>query len=262
MSTHYQTEDEIAAVVQGFESCTTGKDDFPHSRHLAVAVWYLRDSTVEQAFERMRSGLLRFLNHHGIGQGIYKEELTRAWVNLVQSELEGLDQSLSLVTLTNTVIERLSDPQAVFARYPNNLKLQSERAISYQVTERTPSVEEYNCVRQAAGLSVKDPRAAERGLSNTLFAVCISNDETVVGIGRVIGDGGLFYDIVDIAVVAEHQKQGVGKLIMTALMGYIDENALPGSIVCLMANKGVAPFYEKFGFKARDADMPGMMIRK
>ncbi len=248
--------------MQGFESCTTGKDDFPHNKHLAVAVWYLRNSTVEQAFERMRAGLLRFLNHHGIGQGIYKEELTRAWINLVQSELEGLEKNLPLVTITNTVIERLSDARAVFARYPDNFKLRSEREMSYHAIQRTPTVEEYNRVRQAAGLSVKNPVAAERGLANTLFAVCIIHNETVVGIGRVIGDGGLFYNIVDIAVVAEHQKQGVGKQIMKALMKYVEENALPSSIVCLMANKGVAPFYEKFGFKARAADMPGMMIRK
>lgn len=129
MNTHYKTEAEIEAVVQGFESCTTGKDDFPHGKHLAVAVWYLRNSTVELAFERMRAGLLRFLNHHGIGQGIYKEELTRAWINLVQNELEKLDPNLPLVTVTNTVIERLSDMNAVFDRYPDNLALQRERKI-------------------------------------------------------------------------------------------------------------------------------------
>jgi GNAT superfamily N-acetyltransferase len=262
MESHYQTEAEIETVVQGLESCTTAKDDFPHRKHLVVAVWYLRNSTVEQAVEKMRSSLLRFLDHHGLGRDIYKEELTRAWINLVQSELELLDPHLSLVTATNIVIDRLNDVQAVLARNPNNLALQSERKMSYQVVERIPTVEEYNRVRQSAGLGGKDPVAAERGLANTLFAVCIFSEDTVAGIGRVIGDGGLFYDIVDIAVVAEHQKRGVGKLIMTALMGYIDAHALPTSIVCLMANKGVATFYEKFGFKARDADMPGMMIRK
>jgi hypothetical protein len=49
---------------------------------------------------------------------------------------------------------------------------------------------------------------------------------------------------------------------MDALMKYIDIHARPSSIICLMANKGVAPFYEKYGFKAREPDMPGMMIRK
>jgi predicted NAD/FAD-binding protein len=127
MESHYQTEAEIESVVQGLESCTTGKDDFPHRKHLVVAVWYLRDSTAEQAFAKMRASLLRFLEHHGLDRGIYKEELTRAWINLVQSELEQLGPNVSLVEAANTVIERLSDVQAVFARYPNNLALQSER---------------------------------------------------------------------------------------------------------------------------------------
>ncbi len=129
MKSHYQTEAEIEAVVQGLESCTTAKDDFPHRKHLTVAVWYLRNSTAEQAFEKMRSNLLRFLDHHGISREKYKEELTRAWINLLQSELEKLDPNLSLVTVTNAVIERLSDMNAVFDRYPDNLLLQRERKI-------------------------------------------------------------------------------------------------------------------------------------
>jgi GNAT superfamily N-acetyltransferase len=132
----------------------------------------------------------------------------------------------------------------------------------YAVIERTPEVSEYNRVRQAASLSVKDELAVQHGLANTLYAVCVVRDGMTVGIGRVIGDGGLFYDIVDVAVIKEHQRKGVGKMIMDALMSYIDAHARPTSIVCLMANKGIAPFYEKFGFKARDTDMPGMVIRK
>jgi GNAT superfamily N-acetyltransferase len=134
--------------------------------------------------------------------------------------------------------------------------------MSYLVIERTPTVREYNEVRQAAGLRVKDEIAARNGLANTLYAVCIVHDEVVVGIGRVIGDGGLFYDIVDIAVVAEYQRQGIGKMIMKALLAYIDAHARPSSLICLIANKGVAPFYEKFGFEAREPDMPAMIIRK
>jgi len=133
---------------------------------------------------------------------------------------------------------------------------------AYNVSERTPTVEEYNRVRRAAGLSVKDETAARRGLANTLYAVCVVCDGTTVGIGRVIGDGGLFYDIVDVAVVAAHQQRGVGHMIMAALMRYIDAHARPTALVCLMANKGIAPFYERYGFRARDPDMPGMIIRK
>lgn len=134
--------------------------------------------------------------------------------------------------------------------------------MNYTVVERTPTVEEYNDVRRAAGLTVKDVVAAERGLANSRFAVCVLFGEIAIGIGRVIGDDGLFYDIVDVAVVAEHQGRGVGNLIMTSLMKYVDAQAQPSSLVCLMANHRLAPFYEKYGFKSRDADMPGMIIRK
>jgi hypothetical protein len=127
MATQYQTESEIESLVQGLESCTIGKDDFPHRKHLTVAVWYLRQGTVEQAFEKMRTSLLRFLDHHGVNREKYKEELTRAWINLVHEVLETLDPNLSLVTLTNTVVERLGDLDAVFQRYPDNLELQPER---------------------------------------------------------------------------------------------------------------------------------------
>ncbi|HEV7860152.1 MAG TPA: GNAT family N-acetyltransferase [Pyrinomonadaceae bacterium] len=135
-------------------------------------------------------------------------------------------------------------------------------AVGYTVVERVPTVEEYNRVREAAGLSVKDSIAAQRGLANTLYGVCIEHERVTIGIGRVIGDGGLFYDIVDVAVVPEHQKKGVGEMLMSALMNYLNTHARPTSLICLMANKGVAPFYEKYGFKARDPDMPGMNIRK
>lgn len=132
----------------------------------------------------------------------------------------------------------------------------------HQITERAPTVAEYNRVRRAAGLSVKDETATERGLAGTLYAVCVLLCKEIIGIGRVIGDGGLFYDIVDVAVVAEHQKKGVGKMIMDALMSYVDAHAPPTSLICLMANKGIAPFYKRYGFTEREKDMPGMVVRK
>lgn len=133
---------------------------------------------------------------------------------------------------------------------------------TYTVVERTPTVEDYNRVRASAGLMVKDEIAAERGLANTLHAVCITCGETTVGIGRVIGDGGLFFDIVDIAVMAEHQRKGVGNMIMKSLMNYIEAHARPTALISLMANRGVAQFYERYGFRVRDPDMPAMQIRK
>lgn len=109
MKDHYQTEDEIDAVVSGFEQCTTGKSDFTHLSHLTVAVYYLRNSTPDETFQKMSAGLFRFLDHHGLDRAKYDAQLTRSWIALVQSVIEQLDSKLSLVTVTNTVLERLGD---------------------------------------------------------------------------------------------------------------------------------------------------------
>ena len=108
---HYKSEAEIEAVVQGFESCTTGADDFKHRSHLTVAVWYLRNST--PAFQKMCSGLLRFLDHHGVGRKKYNEQLTLGWIKLIQETIEEMNPDLSLLQVTNMVIDRLGDSRVV-----------------------------------------------------------------------------------------------------------------------------------------------------
>ena len=109
MKDHYQNEQEIEAVVSGFETCTTGKDEFTHRSHLTVAVYYLYNSTPEQAFEKMRSGLFRFLDHHGVGPAKYNEQLTRSWITLIQNVIAQMKPDISLLAMTNVVLERLGD---------------------------------------------------------------------------------------------------------------------------------------------------------
>jgi hypothetical protein len=109
MKDHYQSEHEIEAVVTGFEECTTGKDEFTHLSHLTVAVYYLRQSSSDQAFGKMRSGLFRFLEHHGVGRAKYNEQVTLAWLSLIQGVIEQMDPGLSLLAVTNAVLERLGN---------------------------------------------------------------------------------------------------------------------------------------------------------
>ena len=107
MPNQYESESEIFAVVSGFENCTTGKEEFTHLSHLTVGAYYLRHSTTEEAFQKMRVGLLRFLDHHGIGQGKYKDRLTHAWIKEIQTVIEQTEEGSSVVEVTNAVIERL-----------------------------------------------------------------------------------------------------------------------------------------------------------
>lgn len=128
----------------------------------------------------------------------------------------------------------------------------------YRLVERVPSVEDYNRIRVAAGLYRRDPVATEMGLPNTLFGVCVERDEHVVGIGRIIGDGGLFFQVVDVAVLPEHQKKGLGARIIQALKSWLGEHAPSGAYVQLIADEGTTGFYEKYGFRVRMPEDSGM----
>ncbi|MFF2528387.1 GNAT family N-acetyltransferase [Brevibacillus sp. NPDC058079] len=73
-------------------------------------------------------------------------------------------------------------------------------------------------------------------MKNTVYAVTLFHEGIAIEMGRIIGDGGCFYQIVDIAVVPEHQKKGLGKVIMQHLMDYLDKNAPKTAYVSLIAD--------------------------
>ena len=109
MPDHYHADDEIAAVVEGFENCTTSKEGFTHLSHLTVAAYYLRNSTPDEALQKMRSSLLRFLDHHDVARGKYSEQVTRAWIARVREVIEQTSHDASLIEVINAVLDRLGD---------------------------------------------------------------------------------------------------------------------------------------------------------
>ena len=101
----YQSQDEIENVVRGFETCQTHADNFGHPQHLAVAVWYVHTMDRDSALDRMRSGLLRFLDHHGVDKGKYSETVTVFWIDKITEKLTELGPDVSLVDKCNTVLD-------------------------------------------------------------------------------------------------------------------------------------------------------------
>ena len=103
MST-YQTNAEIENVVRSFEACETGKDAFKHRDHVTVAIWYVETMGREAALERMRSSLMRFLDHHGVDIKKYSELVTVFWIDKVAEKLKELGPEVSLVEKCNTIV--------------------------------------------------------------------------------------------------------------------------------------------------------------
>lgn len=123
---------------------------------------------------------------------------------------------------------------------------------------RPPTLDEYKALRSAVGWWPTEDGPTQAALNRALFSVVVLQDDKVIGIGRVGGDGGLYYYLQDVMVEPAHQGQGIGKQIVRRLLGWINQTAPKGAFIGLMAAKGLRAFYEEFGFAARAADAPGM----
>ncbi|MET0808474.1 MAG: GNAT family N-acetyltransferase [Pseudoxanthomonas sp.] len=113
---------------------------------------------------------------------------------------------------------------------------------------RFPGIDDYRRLRSEAGLSPKSAEAATRGLANTLFGVSLLDGDRCIGMGRIIGDGGCFFVVVDIAVLPGYQGRGHGKRIMAALDAWLHANALASAHVSLFADGKARELYAQYGF--------------
>jgi hypothetical protein len=117
----YSSEDEIEKVVRGFETCQTDKSAFKHRDHLTVGVWYLQTLDTQAAVERMRTALLRFIDHHGVPREKYSEEITVYWIELIKKKLSELTPGASLVDQCNYVINQTVRKPAARAEVEESL---------------------------------------------------------------------------------------------------------------------------------------------
>ena len=107
---------------------------------------------------------------------------------------------------------------------------------------------------------------AHKAIQNTLYSVVAFDEEKVVGIGRLVGDGALIWYIQDLIVVHDYQNIGIGSTLMNKLLEYVYKNSIPDSVITigLMSAKGKDAFYQKFGFRIRpnENEGAGMVVIK
>ncbi|MEV6543607.1 GNAT family N-acetyltransferase [Streptomyces sp. NPDC051665] len=118
----------------------------------------------------------------------------------------------------------------------------------YELVAGVPSVDVFRRLRTDAGLSDKDPGAVAVALPSTWYGVVLRHEGEPIGMGRVVGDGGTAFQVVDICVHPAHQGRGLGRRIMAALTGELERRAPATAYVSLIADGPARFLYEKFGF--------------
>ncbi|MEM9032456.1 MAG: GNAT family N-acetyltransferase [Pseudomonadota bacterium] len=118
-------------------------------------------------------------------------------------------------------------------------------------SDRSPSVAEFRALRVAAGLSDFSDQAAKTGLAATLYGVWLRDGDRLVGMGRIVGDGGCFALVTDVAVHPEHQGRGLGRQIVARLMEWAEAELPKSCILSLIADPPADKLYQQFGFDYR-----------
>jgi L-threonylcarbamoyladenylate synthase len=119
--------------------------------------------------------------------------------------------------------------------------------------EDIKEVKEYNYLRERVGKEKKNEESLKLSLENTVYSVSAYDYGTIVGYGRIIGDGAMYYYIKNIMVDPDYRHQNIGTTIMEMLMDKIKEykEEEPNLMVSVGAAPGKEKFYRKFGFKTR-----------
>ena len=132
----------------------------------------------------------------------------------------------------------------------------------YSLEMTAPPPADYVRLRREAGLSEKSEQQARAALPGS-WAVCRVVEERsgeTVGMGRVIGDGGWYFHIADMAVLPAHQRKGIGDAILGALIERVREAAPPDAYVNLLADPPGRRLYENHGFRESAPESVGMVL--
>jgi len=125
-----------------------------------------------------------------------------------------------------------------------------------KVVKEVAAVADFLRLRIVSGLTPRPEAAAKRALPNSLFGVHLIVDEKTVAMGRVVGDGALNFEVVDVAVDPQYQGKGLGRLVMQNIMLYLEQTAVKGAYITLLAD--VPELYKKFGFVLSRPECEGM----
>lgn len=127
--------------------------------------------------------------------------------------------------------------------------------------DAAPEPREYLDLRAACGLGPRSLDGARIGLQNSLYATLMRDRAGhLIALGRVVGDGGLFAQITEIAVHPDHQGRGLGDLVLQRVLAWCRANLSEQCYLSLVSNAGLPPWYARHGFTVCPPEKPGMAL--
>ena len=131
-----------------------------------------------------------------------------------------------------------------------------------EINYNAPKIQEFVELRRLVGWGSTDPELARASLSASLFHVTLYENNELIAMGRVVGDGHMYFYIQDVIVHPAAQGRGLGAQLMNEIESYLDKVVRKGATVGLLAAKGKEEFYGQYGYLERSGEPLGMGMCK
>lgn len=126
-----------------------------------------------------------------------------------------------------------------------------------RIEYKLPSPMEWKYLRSFSDWKIFSDDVFHKAAQCSLFGVCIYDNNKIVGMGRIVGDGIICFYIQDVIIDVDYRNRHVGTLIMKHLLKYILSHAEPDATIALFSHIGTEKFYEHFGFLVREMNQKG-----
>jgi ribosomal protein S18 acetylase RimI-like enzyme len=129
--------------------------------------------------------------------------------------------------------------------------------VDYIISIKQPTASEFSKLRAKVGWGDTNLNMAQSSLDNSLFHVTARIGSKFIGMGRVIGDGVMFFYVQDLIVDPDFQNKGIGDSLMLAIEKYLNVAAKKGSTIALLSAQGKEGFYSRYGYSERSGEPLG-----
>lgn len=131
--------------------------------------------------------------------------------------------------------------------------------MNVNITEEFPQNQEYMDLKAVTGLPEVEISAIATALNRSVLSLLARDDnDRLIGMGRVVGDGAFYFQLVDIMVAASHLDQGVEEMIVSELLSRLKKIAPSGAEVTVITDVPGIKLYQHAGFKLLYPDRYGM----
>lgn len=121
------------------------------------------------------------------------------------------------------------------------------------------TADEVNCLRASIGFRQIDPEQLSAGLEGSAFVTAAYDNDSAVGMARLIWDGGGVALITDVIVSPEYQSNGIEKELVGQVLDYLRGKLKPGFgiQVDVRAWERQEPIYQSLGFEVSTRERRG-----